>query len=116
MNGEGLGPWHIMRSPKLNQKKIRYLSNVGVFVIGSMMIRQEVVDLSYNVTNGNTRGTPMTSHAPSLRTHSTVQKRQHSMKFTEKIALQITGIAQVQWTFNNFLFDVFSINMAYEFL
>ena len=102
MNGEGLGPWHIMRSPKLNQKKIRCLSNVGLFVIGSMMIRQEVVDLSYNVTNGNTRGTPMTSHAPSLRTHSRVQKRRHFMKHTEKIALRITGAAQVEKTLNIF--------------
>ena len=83
------------RSPKLNQKRIRYLSNVGAFVIGWMMMRQEVVGLSCIVTNGNSIGTPIMSHAPSLRTRSRVQKRRHFMKFTEKIALQITGAAQV---------------------
>ena len=98
------------RSPKLNQKRIRYLSNVGAFVIGWMIMQQEVVGLSCIVINGSTRGTPcMMSHAPSLRTRSQGQNKRHFMEYTEKIVLQITGLAQVQWNFNNF-----SIQYSYK--
>ena len=110
MNGESLGPRQIIRIPQLNQKMIRYLSDVGAFVIDWMMSPLEVVGRSCIVINGSTRGTPcMMSHAPSSRTRLQGQKRRHFMEYTEKIVLQITGLAQVQWTFNNF-----SIQYSYK--
>ena len=110
MNGESLGPSGTIKLPQLNQRIIRYLSDVGAFVIDWMMSQQEVVGRSCIVINGSTRGTPcMMSHAPSLRTRSQGQNKRHFMEYTEKIVLQITGLAQVQWNFNNF-----SIQYSYK--